>query len=227
MIHLDRIRGFQLESEPYQWAAIDALFTPADADLLAATYPCDHYKLVSGYGGEKDYEYEARPLISMGADSIAFLDDLSAAWRALALDLLSPDYRAAMTTLTGIDLSTSPLEVNVFHYGPGASLGPHTDLPDKLVTHVLYFNSAWNCADGGCLSILRSSDPADRAAEIPPVAGNSAVLVRSGSSWHAVSRVAGHSPVSRRSVTATFYRPGSASSMWPPGDTTPLRPYHA
>ena len=61
-----------------------------------------------------------------------------------------------MTRLTGCDLATVPMEVNVFHYGPGAWLGPHVDLEDKIVTHVLYFNTEWNAADGGCLSILRS-----------------------------------------------------------------------
>ena len=95
------------------------------------------------------------------------------------------------------------------------------------MTHVLYFNRSWNSADGGCLSILRSADPADLVAEIPPIVGNSSVLVRSDNSWHAVSRVAKNSASSRRSVTVTFYPPGSVSSMWPPGDTTPLHRYGA
>lgn len=225
MINLDHIRNHRLETDPFRWAAISDLFAPGDAAALAATYPCDHFKLVSGYGGEKDYEYEARPLIAMGAAGASFPDRLSDAWRTLANDLLSPEYRAAMSALTGHDLARTLLEVNVFHYGPGCSLGAHTDLPEKLVTHVLYFNRSWNRADGGCLSILRSNNPADRAAEILPVVGNSCVLVRSDASWHAVSRVVNHAASSRRSMTVTFYPPGAVSSMWPPGDTTPLRDY--
>jgi Rps23 Pro-64 3,4-dihydroxylase Tpa1-like proline 4-hydroxylase len=119
------------------------------------------------------------------------------------------------------------MEVNVFHYGPGGSLGAHKDLPEKIVTHVLYFNRSWNSADGGCLSILRSADPTDQVAEILPIVGNSSVIVRSENSWHAVSRVVNHSAASRRSITVTFYRPGSVSTMWPPGDTAPLHRYHA
>jgi Rps23 Pro-64 3,4-dihydroxylase Tpa1-like proline 4-hydroxylase len=130
-----------------------------------------------------------------------------------------------MSALTGYDLTEAPLEVNVFHYGPGCSLGAHKDLPDKLVTHVLYFNRSWNKSDGGCLSILRSKDLADLVTEVLPVVGNSAVLVRSDESWHAVSRVVNGSASSRRSVTVTFYRPGSVSTMWPPGDTAPLHRY--
>ncbi|HYP27984.1 MAG TPA: 2OG-Fe(II) oxygenase [Blastocatellia bacterium] len=225
MIDLNRIARHKLETDPYRWAAIDNLYSPRDAAALASTFPHDHFKLVSGYGGEKDYEYEARALIGMGADKVSYPEELSDAWRALAHDLLSPAYRAAMSALTACDLSAAPLEVNVFHYGAGASLGPHADLPDKVVTHVLYFNKSWDRRDGGCLTVLRSADPTDIVAEIEPIVGASAVLVRSDNSWHAVSRVLNNSRVSRRSLTATFYRPGSVSTMWPPGDETPLHSY--
>ena len=39
--------------------------------------------------------------------------------------------------------------------------------------------------------------------QVSPLVGNSAVLVRSDDSWHAVSRVAEHCRLSRRSLTAT------------------------
>lgn len=225
MIDLDRIRTSKLKRAPYRWAAVDRLFRPADAERLARSFPSDHYKLVSGYGGEKDYEYEARELIAMGADTISHPSDLSDAWRSLAEDFLSPSYRQALSQLTGCDLSTAPLEVNVFHYGPGASLGVHSDLPDKIVTHVLYFNESWDVKNGGCLSILSAKDPKALVAKIPPIVGNSAVLVRSADSWHAVSRVVNNCRASRRSLTATFYRAGSVSSMWPPGEVPSLHDY--
>jgi len=214
MIELARIRQTSLETQPYRWAAIDRLFTPDDCARLARSYPVDHYKLVTGYGGEKDYEYEARELMRMGGTNVAHAADLSEAWRELANDLLSAEYRAAMSALSGIDLGDALLEVNVFHYGPGSALGAHTDLPDKLVTHVLYFNEEWNPDDGGCLAILRANDPKAVAARIPPVIGNSAVLVRSENSWHQVTPVDNRVRESRRSVTATFYRPGSVTTMW-------------
>jgi hypothetical protein len=68
---------------------------------------------------------------------------------------------------------------------------------------------------------------ADQAAVVLPLVGNSAVIVRSDCSWHAVPRVVQGSSQSRRSVTVTFYQPGSQSSMWPPGDPTPLHRYQA
>ncbi len=227
MIDLTRIEQSALSTRPYEWAFVGDLFAPAAAAELVASYPRDHFKTVKGYDGEKGYEYEARSLIAMGGAAASYAGGLGGAWRRLAADLSSPAYRAAMTRLTARDLDSLPMEVNVFHYGPGAWLGPHIDLKEKVVTHVFYFNERWDEADGGCLQILRSADMSDRAASVAPVVGNSAVLVRSEKSWHAVSPVAGGCRQSRLSMTVTFYSPGSISTMWPPGDTTPLHEYGA
>jgi SM-20-related protein len=225
MIDLTQITRRALETKPYAWAAIDNLFSAKNSAGLADSFPLDHFKTVASYGGEKDYNYEARSLIPMGADSISYPEELSEDWIGLANDLLSAAYREAMSSLTKCDLTTVPMEVNVFHYGPGACLGPHPDLEDKILTHVMYFNQSWNMKDGGCLTVLRSADPADIAAEIAPLVGNSAVLVRSKNSWHAVSRVINGCRRARRSLTVTFYRPGSVSTLWPPDDTTQLHRY--
>jgi hypothetical protein len=225
MLDLNRIATARLESAPFPWAQIDGLFSPGDAEALARSYPRDHFKTLANRGGEKDYDYDARSLIRHGSDSLTFEADLSDAWRRLGRQILSREYRDAMSRLTSIDLSAAPLEVNVSHYGPGASLGPHPDLADKVVTHILYFNREWRSEDGGCLQILASRNAADVVAEVMPLVGNSAVLVRGDDSWHAVSRVAEGCTRSRRSVTVTFYRPGTDSSMWPEGDPTPLHDY--
>lgn len=225
MLDMQRISPQALQSEPFHWAAIDQLYAPADAAALASSFPHDHFKTVIGDDGEKKYEYEARSLVPMGENRIAYPEALSEAWRSLAQDLISPAYRAAMSAMTGYDLSSAPVEINLFHYGPGASLGPHLDLVSKLVTHAIYFNPSWDGKDGGCLNILRSSNPKDVFAEILPIVGNSAVIVRSDKSWHAVSPVYRESPWSRRSLTATFYRAGSASTMWPANDPGALHHY--
>jgi Rps23 Pro-64 3,4-dihydroxylase Tpa1-like proline 4-hydroxylase len=225
MLDLAKIELHTLKTDPYAWAEIDGLYSAEDAAALAATYPRDQFKTVSGNDGEKEYLYESRELLGLGADAVSHPEELSDAWRELARDLLSPEYRAAMSRLTGLDLTSVPVEANVYHYGPGSSLGPHLDLPYKRVTHVLYFNAEWDPRDGGCLSILRSGNPADVAAVVPPIVGSSAVLVRSDRSWHAVQRVVKSCRKSRRAVTVTFYSPGSVSPMWPAGDTTPLHDY--
>ena len=153
MIDLTRFQSQQILSDPYRWALVDQLFSTADARALVETFPRDHFKTVKGYDGEKGYEYEARSLVHMGADKPTQAHSLSDAWRRLAEDLLSPAYRDALSQFTGVDLSTLPLEANAFHYGRSAWLGPHVDLEDKIVTHVLYFNESWSESDGGCLTI--------------------------------------------------------------------------
>lgn len=219
VIDTSRISGAHLETEPYRWAAVSGLYSAADAAALAATFPTDHFKRVADHAGEKKHEYQVRSLIRMSARSISREKQLSSAWQALARDFLSPAYRNAMSGLTGIDLSAADLEVNVFHYPPGGLHGAHTDHRDKIVTHVLYFNESWNDDDGGCLLILKSSDIQEMVTRISPLVGNSAVLVRSDNSWHAVSHVVPTCQLSRRSLTATFYHPGHVSTtVWPRWD---------
>ncbi|HEV7698815.1 MAG TPA: 2OG-Fe(II) oxygenase family protein [Pyrinomonadaceae bacterium] len=225
MIDLSRISQAHLETEPYRWAFIDRLFSTRDAAALTETFPNDRFKRMSHYGGDKDSEYESRALVGMREQFISGPEGLSRHWKTLADNFLSADYRVAMSSLTGLDLSAAPLEVNVFHYPPGGLLGAHVDLRDKIVTHVLYFNRSWNNDDGGCLTILRSSDPSDVVTTIAPVVGSSVVLVRSDNSWHAVTPVATNCRLSRLSLTATFYHRDAVSTMWTPGDTTALHHY--
>ena len=225
LLDLSRFVPDNLRRDPYDWASIGELFPARDAAALAASFPRDHYKTMDGYDGEKGWVYEVRSLIPMGKSEPAFGESLTPAWRHLVEDLVSPEYRAAMSRLVGLDLTGAWIEGNLFHYGPNAWMGPHVDLKIKIVTHVLYFNDEWNEADGGCVSILRSSEMSDVAATIPPVVGNSFVLVRSDRSWHAVPRIAPGCRKSRRALVLTFYPPGAVSSMWPPGDAAPLHYY--
>ena len=225
MIDLAAIERHRLMTEPFEWVAVGGVLARRDARALAATYPHDDFKTVEGYDSDRGWSYESRALIHLGSHDVAGRDGLSAAWRRFADALLSPGYRAAMSRLTGRDLVASPMEAYVCHFGPGASQGPHRDLPEKIVTRVFYFNRSWNRADGGCLRILRSRDVSDVEAEIPPIAGDCAVIVRSENSWHAVSPVVERPVRSRRSLNVIFYQPGAVSTMWPPGDTTPLHRY--
>ena len=200
------------------------IFT-ADAGALVETFPRDHFKTVKGYDGEKGYQYEARSLIAMGANAPTHPEFLSLAWKALAEDLLSKRYREVMAQLTKVELANLAIEANVFHYGRNAWLGPHVDLPDKIMTHIFYFNEEWDERDGGCFTILRDGEMTEVVKVVPPLVGNSVVVVRSDNSWHAVSRVRDKCQRSRRSLTVTFYRPGSVSTLWPPNDETPLHSY--
>ena len=62
---------------------------------------------------------------------------------------------------------------------------------------------------------LKSRDEQDVEEELLPELSWSALFVRSDRSWHSVTAVTDDAPVDRRAVVATFYRPGSPSTMWP------------
>lgn len=200
---------------PYRWARVSELFIASVAADLAVTFPAQYFREVAGDDGEKSWRYYGRPLVAMDGRVISAAS-LSPSWDLLAHDLLSEEYRSAISSVAGVDLGETRVEVNAFRYGPGTWLGPHCDLREKLVTHVLYFNPRWD-DPGGCFQVLGSSSAHDVVATIPPVVGTSSLIVRSDRSWHAVSPVADHYAGSRHSVTVTFYAPGSVSTMWPPG----------
>ena len=227
ILNLKAITASPMNQAPYRWAAIDGLFGADDAAALASAFPRDKFRNVAGHDGEKGFQYAARSLIHMGAAEPSHPLGLDPCWLALAKDLLSPGYREALSAASGLDLSSADMEANVVHYGPGAWLGPHVDLEEKILTHIFYFNPAWDPAEGGCLNILSSNDPADRVARIRPLVGTSSLLVRSKRSWHSVSPVSPGCAVSRRSLNVIFHRPGSISTMWPPRARISLRDYAA
>jgi len=124
MIDLNRLTPQALSLEPYRWALVDRLFSPADCAALVETFPRDHFKTVEGYDGEKGYQYEARSLIAMGEQSPTHVQCLSPAWKRLAEDLLSSAYRDSMSRLTGVDLADLPIEANVFSLRQECVAGP-------------------------------------------------------------------------------------------------------
>jgi len=214
LLQLDALSRASLERVPFSYAVVRELFRPDAAAALVADFPTDHYWVVDRRD-EKASRYDVRPFIDFGTSEVRFPERLSPEWRALGADLASPAYRSALGNLIGLDLDEHPLEVNLFHYGPRALLEPHPDIPEKVVTHVLYFNESWERGDGGCLRILRSADPEDVVTEILPLIGTSSVIVRSDDSWHAVPAVRPDVDRSRRSMTVTFFRPGSRNSLFP------------
>ena len=211
-----------LQTHPFAWASISDVFTSDAAGVLSDSFPHDHFMSVCASGGEKDYSYEARELVPFGKSATSHAAALHPAWQAFVFDLLTPAYRQAMSALTGLDLSHAPMEVNATHFPVGGMLGPHRDLPDKLVAHLFYFNTGWRREHGGALRILGAGDDHEVLAELPPTLGSSAVLVRSEDSWHEVTPVAQGAPSTRRAVTVTFHRPESSSSMWPAGSLPSL-----
>ena len=80
----------------------------------------------------------------------------------------------------------------------------HTDSKTKLVTALIYLNSAWE-SDGGRLRMLNGpADIEDYVAEVPPEAGTLVAFRCAGNAWH------GHKPFvgQRRSIQLNWLTDG-------------------
>lgn len=129
---------------------------------------------------------------SFPADSLS----CGAAFTALLDELQGPAVTAAVAAKFGIDLSGRPTMITLRGQSRAKDGAVHTDSKTKLVTALIYLNSAWE-SDGGRLRMLnRPDDLEDYAAEVPPQAGTLVAFRCSPQAWH------GHKPFvgQRRSI---------------------------
>jgi hypothetical protein len=214
LIDLEALAATELANEPYRWAYLPHAIRPSQAAALRATFPDTGFWHLRNHDGEKAMDFRIRALVPLGSDGIVEPDRLAAPWRLLASELLSPRYREACARALGQSLGDALLELSAWRWGPGAKLGAHVDIPRKLASQVFYFNQEWDPALGGCLRILRSSNPEDVFAELPPSLGSASLIVRSESSWHSVPPIRNDAAAERLSLVATWQHPGTASPFW-------------
>jgi hypothetical protein len=213
----------RLGDPPHRWGYLPAAVAPAAAAELRESFPTTGFWRLRKHDGEKAMDLRLRCIVPLGGTEPADPASLAPPWRALAEELLSGEYRDAAAAALGESLEDHLLEVSAWRWGPDAFLDPHLDIPRKLASQVFYFNRDWDPAWGGCLHILRSSDPDDVVAELPPALGSASIVVRSDSSWHAVPPVRAAAREPRLSVIATWQHPGTESPFWTVQDDGSVR----
>jgi hypothetical protein len=110
------------------------------------------------------------------------------AFKSLLDELESDEFRAAFEKKFGLDLSGRPTTTTVRGRCGKGDGQIHTDSKTKIITVLIYMNSAWE-KPGGRLRLLRSGDNLnDFIAEVPPVEGTLVAFRRANNSWH------GHEP---------------------------------
>jgi SM-20-related protein len=77
----------------------------------------------------------------------------------------------------------------------------HTDMPNKIITALIYFNERWQGSEG-CLRLLRSNNLDDHFMEVPPLDGTLVLFHRTNNSWHGYKRLAGP----RRMIQLNWHR---------------------
>lgn len=189
LLYINSIKTSKLHTTPYKWGVIVELLSQQSVNLMIENFPNDHLEKVYANNRDKTYTMLTRPCLSPNKNELYHASNLHQIWHDLVEILRSKEYTMVMSEFTGYDLSTLSLEIAFWQYGPQCWLSPHCDKPNKVVTQLFYFNDTWEVNWGGTLRILNSKDVEDIATEIVPLWKNSAVLVRSDASWHAVTRV--------------------------------------
>lgn len=118
------------------------------------------------------------------------------AFTALLDELQGPAVTAAFAAKFGMDLGGRPTMVTLRGQSREKDGAIHTDSKTKLVTALIYLNSAWE-SDGGRLRMLNGpGDIEDYVAEVPPEAGTLVAFRCGENAWH------GHKPFvgQRRSI---------------------------
>jgi SM-20-related protein len=168
MLDLERFRTTPLTREPFEFLVVPE-FVKAEARA-----PID-----------KDYPEVAR------AGSFPLREvTYGPAFAKLIEEMRSEEFRKAFEEKFNVDLTNRPDMITVRGRCSEKDGKIHTDSGTKIITILVYMNSAWE-SSGGQLRLLRSgTNLEDVVLEVPPTEGTLLAFRRSNNSWH------GHKPFS-------------------------------
>jgi SM-20-related protein len=168
MLDLERFRHTPLTSEPFEFLIVPE-FVKAEARQAI----------------EKDYPDVGRP----GSFPLGEVD-YGPAFAKLIEEMRSDEFRNAFEEKFKVDLTHRPDMITVRGRCSEKDGKIHTDSETKIITILIYMNSAWE-SSGGRLRLLRSGNNLeDVILEVPPTEGTLLAFRRSNNSWH------GHKPFS-------------------------------
>ncbi|MBE9103682.1 2OG-Fe(II) oxygenase [Nostoc cf. edaphicum LEGE 07299] len=222
MLNFDSIRTTAMQKVPYNWALIKNLLSPEASLELAASFPHEEFRFSEGEGygylwtkmfvSSEDISLMLRYSDSRWQQRIAEgrftsnLLPLSNIWRQLIEELWTDSYRAAIAEMSGLELKDCAMGIGFRRYNFGHLHRPHTDEPNKVLTHLLFFNQQWSVDWGGCLRILKDSQPESAFQDILPVSDSSVAIARSDNSWHTVTPLTCPASESRLALRVAFFR---------------------
>jgi hypothetical protein len=168
MLDLERFRNTPLTREPFEFLIVPE-FVKAEARSAI----------------DKDYPEVSRPgsfplrEVRYGAAFAKFIEEMR-----------TDEFREAFEQKFNVDLTNRPDMITVRGRCSEKDGKIHTDSETKIITILIYMNSAWE-SSGGQLRLLRSGNNLeDMILEVPPTEGTLLAFRRSNNSWH------GHKPFS-------------------------------
>jgi SM-20-related protein len=166
MLDLERLCSTPLTREPFEFLVVPE-FIKADARAVIS----------------KDYPEVARAG-SFPLGEVTY----GPAFAKLIAEMRSEEFRKAFEEKFNIDLTNRPDMITVRGRCSEKDGKIHTDSETKIITILIYMNSAWE-SSGGQLRLLRSGNNLDdMILEVPPTEGTLLAFRRSNNSWH------GHKP---------------------------------
>ncbi|MEH2311597.1 MAG: 2OG-Fe(II) oxygenase [Nostoc sp.] len=222
MLNFDSIRTTTMQKVPYNWALIKNLLSPEASLELTASFPHEEFRLSEGEG----YGYSWGKMLATSEDISLMLKSsdnrwrermaqgrltydlrhLSKVWRQLIEGLWTDSYRKALAEMSGLELKDCVMDIGFRRYNLGHLHHPHTDEPNKVLTHLLFLNQQWSVDWGGCLRILKDSQPESVFQDILPLSDSSVAIARSDNSWHMVTPLTSPVSESRLALRVAFFR---------------------
>ena len=168
MLDLERFRTTPLTREPFDFLVVPEFVRPEARGAI-----------------DQDYPEVPRPG-SFPLREVTY----GPAFANLIDEMRSEEFRKAFEEKFGVDLSNRPDMITVRGRCSEKDGKIHTDSETKIITILIYMNSAWESL-GGQLRLLRSGENLDdMILEVPPTEGTLLAFRRSSNSWH------GHKPFS-------------------------------
>jgi SM-20-related protein len=168
MLDLERFRAAPLAREPFEFLVVPEFVKTEARSAIDKDYP-EIPRAGSFPLGEVTY---------------------GPAFAKLIEEMRSEEFRKSFEEKFGIDLTNRPDMITVRGRCSEKDGKIHTDSETKIITILLYMNSAWE-SSGGQLRLLRSdTNLEDLVLEVPPTEGTLLAFRRSNNSWH------GHKPFS-------------------------------
>ena len=168
MLDLERFRNTPLTNEPFEFLIVPEFVKPEARHAI-----------------DKDYPDVNRPG-SFPLREVSY----GPAFANLIEEMRSEAFRQAFEEKFSLDLTNRPDMITVRGRCSEKDGKIHTDSETKIITILVYMNSAWE-SSGGRLRLLRSGNNLeDVILEVPPTEGTLLAFRRSNNSWH------GHKPFS-------------------------------
>ncbi|KAF9583269.1 hypothetical protein BGW38_009864 [Lunasporangiospora selenospora] len=199
----DQETGARVYEHPYPAAALPNFLDSADYvqtlrnELLQEAYFHKSNDLYEFYQSE-DLRLSKKPHIE-----------------ALKNAIYSHEFFAMMSSLTGIDLDPSVIDLNGNQYHEGCYLLCHDDdikseKEGRRIAFILYLvDEDWSAADGGALDLFRCNEagyPVEVAQSLVPVRNSLAFFELSSTSYHQVAEVLSRDKT-RISISGWFHGP--------------------